>query len=101
MNIIAKVTDLRDFESYTSRHAVVVFTAPDRCVPCKRLQPHVEKLATKLDYPVVYVDVDKAPEIANLFGVSSVPMVFEAIDGFPKRQLHGRTVIALEKELAV
>lgn len=98
--MIVEVTDLRDFESYTSRHAVVVFTAPDRCVPCRKLKPHVEKLAQKLDYPIVYVDVDKAPQIASLFNVMAVPQIFEAVDGFPKRQLSGRTVIALERELA-
>lgn len=98
--MLAKVTELRDFESYTSRHAVVVFSAPSWCGPCKKLQPHVEKLADKLDYPVVYVDTDKAPEIAKLFNVMSVPQVFEVENGAPKRALHGRTVIALERELA-
>lgn len=98
--MLAKVTDVRDFESYTSRHAVVVFSAPDWCRPCKTLQPHVEKLASKLNYPVVYVNIDKAPEIARLFNVMSVPQVFEAENGVLKRALQGRTVIALERELA-
>lgn len=98
--MIVEVTDLRDFESYTSRHAVVVFTAPERCVPCLKLRPHIQKLAEKLDYPVVYVDADKAPEIASMFNVMAVPQVFEIVNGSAKRKLNGRTVIALERELA-
>lgn len=100
MRILVKVDELKDFESYTSRKAVVVFSAPDWCVPCQRLQPHIEKLADKLDYPVVYVDIDKAEEIKNTQQVMSVPQVYEFVDGKPVRALNGRTVLALERELA-
>jgi thioredoxin 1 len=97
---ILNVTNLHDFESYVSRKAVVVFSAPEWCQPCKRLHPHIEKLAGKLDYPVVYVDIDKAAEIKDQYNVLSVPQVYEFVEGKPVRALNGRTVIALERELA-
>ena len=100
MSIYAQVDDLKDFQSYTERRAVVVFGAPDWCVPCQRLHPHVVKLAEKLDYPVIDVDVDKAHAIKDTFDIMSVPRVYEFVDGKPVRELKGRTVIALEKELA-
>lgn len=100
MSIYAKVDDLKDFESYTKRRALVVFGAPDWCVPCQRLHPHVVKLADKLDIPVVDVDVDKATQIKDTFDIMSVPRVYEFVDGKPVRELTGRTVLALEKELA-
>ncbi|AXH67386.1 thioredoxin [Streptomyces phage Wofford] len=94
-----KVNNLHDLVSNTDK-AVVVFSAPDWCVPCQRLQPHLEKLAEKLDYPVVYVDIDKAEEIRDEYGIMSVPRIFEFANGDPVRELTGRTVIALERELA-
>lgn len=100
LNIYAKVEDLKDFESYTKRRAVVVFGAPDWCVPCQRLHPHVVKLADKLDIPVVDVDIDKASAIKDAYDVMTVPLVLEFVDGKPVRKLSGRTVIALERELA-
>lgn len=97
---ILKVNNLHDFENYVSRRAVVVFSAPEWCQPCKRLHPHIEKLAEKLDYPVVYVDIDQAAEIKDQYNVMSVPQVYEFVEGKPVRSLVGRTVIALERELA-
>jgi thioredoxin-like negative regulator of GroEL len=65
------------------------------------LQPHIDKLAQKLDYPVVYVDIDKAETtIKEAYGIMSVPQVYEFVDGKPVRTLKGRTIIALERELA-
>ncbi|QNN98452.1 thioredoxin [Streptomyces phage LilMartin] len=91
---------MKDFESYTSRRAVVVFSAPSWCVPCKRLHPHILKLADKLDIPVIDVDVDKATELKYAYDVMSVPTVYEFVEGKPVRELKGRTVLALERELA-
>lgn len=70
------------------------------CVPCQRLHPHVLKLGNKLDYPVIDVDIDKVPEIKFAYDIMSVPTVYEFVEGKPVRELKGRTVIALEKELA-
>lgn len=100
LRIYVAVEDLKDFESYVKRKAIVVFGAPDWCVPCQRLHPHVVKLADKLDIPVIDVDVDKAQAIKDTYDIMSVPRVYEFVDGKPVRELKGRTVIALEKELA-
>jgi thiol-disulfide isomerase/thioredoxin len=78
----------------------VVFGAPDWCVPCQRLHPHVVKLAKQLDIPVVDVDVDKAEAIKNTYDIMSVPRVYEFVEGKPVRELKGRTILALQKELA-
>lgn len=58
------------------------------------------KLGNKLDYPVIDVDIDKVPEIKFAYDIMSVPTIYEFVEGKPVRELKGRTVIALEKELA-
>lgn len=100
MRIYAAVEDLKDFESYTKLRALVVFGAPDWCVPCQRLHPHIVKLADELDYPVIDVDVDKATAIKDTYDIMSVPRVYEFVDGKPVRELKGRTILALKRELA-
>lgn len=100
LRIYVAVEDLKDFESYVERRAIVVFGAPDWCVPCQRLHPHVVKLANQLDIPVVDVDVDKAEAIKSTYDIMSVPRVYEFVEGKPVRELKGRTILALQKELA-
>lgn len=94
-----KVNNLHDLGRHAEK-AVVVFSAPAWCAPCRALQPHVEKLAEKLDYPVVYVDIDQAEEIREEYGIMSVPRIYEFVNGDPVRELKGRTVLALTTELA-
>lgn len=72
------------------------------CGPCKRLAPHLDEIAAehgdRID--VVKVDIDNAADIANLYGVMSVPtlMVFE--HGEPAVQLNGTQPKAhLERDL--
>jgi thioredoxin 1 len=55
---------------------LVDFTAT-WCGPCKMLSPIVDKLADEFEgtYKVVKVDIDEAQEIAQRFGIRSVPTV--------------------------
>lgn len=61
----------------------------------------MEKLAEKLDFPIVYVDPDIAEKaIIESYGIMNVPQVFEVVEGKPVKTLKGRTVLALENEIA-
>ena len=53
------------------------------CGPCKMLAPTVEKLAERYDGKVVVgkVDVDDEPELAQRFGVMSIPTLVVLKDG--------------------
>lgn len=92
---------MKDFESYTEREAVVVFTAPDTCIPCRRLKPQLFRLAELIDYPVVYVDIGyEDGGIGKLYEVQSIPLVYKFEDGKPVRTINTRIAAAMAKELA-
>ena len=54
---------------------VLVDFYADWCGPCKMLTPVLESVANKLDgkVKIVKVDVDESPDLAQRFGIMSVP----------------------------
>jgi thiol-disulfide isomerase/thioredoxin len=72
--------------------AILYFTTPT-CVPCKTIQrPALSELQERLSDSIQVIEVDVAvqPELANSWGVLSVPTTF-IIDarGRPRRVNHG------------
>jgi len=45
------------------------------CGPCKLQKPIVEKLSKELNYELELIDIDEKPEIAEKFGIKSVPVI--------------------------
>ena len=72
MRIIA---DEAEFDSVlNSNKSVFVDFYADWCGPCKMLAPVVEKLAGDFpDVTFVKVNVDDLPEVAQRFGIMSIP----------------------------
>ena len=74
--------------------AILYFTTPD-CMPCKTVQrPELEKLAARLEpeLQIIAVDASVQTELADYWGVLSVPTTF-IIDsrGRPRRVNYGVT----------
>ena len=72
--------------------AVLYFTTPS-CVPCKTVQrPALARLQERLNDSIQVIEIDAAvrPDLANYWGVLSVPTTF-IIDGRgrPRRVNHG------------
>jgi thioredoxin len=63
-------------------NCIVKFYA-DWCGPCKQLAPVVERLTKELGVTLVSVNIDENPELAQQFGVRSIPAVFAIKDGAP------------------
>lgn len=76
---MAKVTELTDDNFKTTLHSatgpVLVDFSAGWCQPCKALAPTIDAVASQYDgkLTVYKVDIDKAPDTAAGFGISSVP----------------------------
>ena len=79
------------------RPAVIDFYAT-WCGPCKKIAPIMDELAKKYKGEIDFykIDVDKAPQLSQAFGISSIPMILfvpvgkkpQAITGaYPKEEI--------------
>lgn len=60
----------------TSEKTVLVDFYADWCGPCRMVSPIVDQIAEENpQYLVVKVNVDDSPELAQEFGVMSIPML--------------------------
>lgn len=68
------------------------------CGPCKKTRPLVEKLnTTGISTKFNIVDVDEEPEMAEDFGIRSIPTFIVIQDGVEiKRMVGSKTAIELE-----
>ena len=59
------------------------------CGPCKMIAPIIEEIADECENIIVgKVNVDEQPELANLFGITSIPTLIVIKDG----KIAGQTV---------
>ena len=67
------------------------------CGPCKMMSPVIEELATELDGKVKVgkIDIDNEPELAQKFGVMSIPTFIKFTGG----QEEARTIGAIPKSI--
>ena len=74
-----------DVIQQSSVRPVVVDFWADWCGPCKQLIPILEKLAAEANgaFCLVKVNVDQNQEIAQAFGVESIPFVVAMVNGQP------------------
>ena len=70
-----KIVNTEEFNALMNADAVLVDFFATWCGPCKMLTPVLESVANKLDRKVkiVKVDVDESPDLAQRFGIMSVP----------------------------
>ena len=60
------------------------------CGPCRILSPILDEIAAEHpEYKVVKVDVDAAPELAEAYGVMSIPTLYVIRDGKPVKKSMG------------
>ena len=81
--------------------AIVDFTAT-WCGPCRSIAPILEELAKEnKDQIVIYkVDVDKCRDIAEAFGITSIPAVlYIPLDGEPSMTIGARSKAKFQQEI--
>ena len=84
---------VKRFAAYHSGNPAIVYFTTPTCAPCKTVQrPAIEKLKKKLGegLQVIEVDASAQPDVAQDWGVLSVPTTF-VIDseGTPRHVNHG------------
>ena len=98
-----KVYDLSkdDLKYLGDKPAIVDFTAK-WCGPCQRISPILDELAKEYEGKVVIykVDIDKNPDLAQAFGVSSIPAIlYIPLDGKPTMTIGARDKAKFHKEI--
>lgn len=98
-----KVYDLEsgELEYLGSKPAIVDFTA-SWCGPCRSIAPILEELAKEhKDRIVIYkVDIDKAGELAQAFGISSIPAIlYIPLEGEPSMTVGSRNKAKFQEEI--
>ena len=87
--MVKELTNLEFFDAIKSRNSVVDFGA-DWCMPCKLLSPVFESLSKEIKEANFFkVDVDKEPELAEKFGVMSVPTIIILKNGKEVSRING------------
>lgn len=98
-----KVADLsqKDMKYLGTKPAIVDFYA-SWCGPCRAISPILEELASEYkDKIVIYkVDVDASPDLAQAFGIRSIPAVlFIPLKGEPQMTVGGRSKAEFKKQI--
>ncbi len=85
------VLNENNFDETVKNGVVLVDFWATWCGPCKMLAPNVEEIATeyKGKATVCKVDVDENPDLAQRFGIMSIPALFVFKDGEVKEKLIG------------
>ena len=82
MSIIDGTKDNFQTEVLESNKPVLVDFNAEWCPPCQALHPILEELADEReDFKIVAVDIDEQDELAEQFGVSSIPCLIVFKDG--------------------
>ena len=86
-----------------SEKKVLVDLYADWCGPCRMVSPIVDEIAEENpQYLVCKINVDEEPELAQTFGVSSIPMLAVVKDGKIVNQSVGaspkKAILALLEE---
>src|SRR5215216_3070792 len=71
-------------EVIESEHPVLVDFWADWCGPCHAVAPILDRIADERDVKLVKVNIDQEQELAQRYGVASIPMMILFENGQPQ-----------------
>ena len=96
--------DEASFDSFIGRNELPVLVDfwADWCMPCHAVAPILEQIAEERNLTLVKVDYDQEQELAERYGVQSIPNMILFEDGEPRAQTIGALPkSALERALGL
>src|SRR3954463_124418 len=91
-----------DSEVLESEGKVIVDFWAEWCGPCHAVAPVLDRIADEHDVKIVKVNIDEEQELAQRFGVASIPLMILFEDGNPAAQAIGaQPKGALERALGL
>lgn len=99
------VTDATfDQEVLASEKPVIVDFWAEWCGPCHAVSPVLERIAEEREdeLKLVKVNIDEQPELAQRYGIASIPTMILFEDGEPKKAAIGaQPKTSLERQLGL
>ena len=86
-----KIVNTEEFNQVVTQGAVLLDLYADWCGPCKMIAPMLDELSKKYEGQITFVkvNVDNDPEVAQRFGVVSIPTLITFKDGQKVKQVAG------------
>ena len=80
--MVKKISE-KEWNEVTEKKAAVVDFSATWCGPCKRLAPVLEEVSGEMSDAVSFynVDVDENPDLAQKFGITSIPALVVLKEG--------------------
>ncbi len=81
----------KDFETQIAEGLTFIDFWAEWCGPCRMLGPVIDELSTEFEgkIKVAKVNIDENPEIAQEFGIMSIPTMILFENGKPVEQIQG------------
>ena len=91
--------DKKEFLATLEGKTIVDFWA-EWCGPCKMVGPILDELVEEHGINLVKINVDEQPELAEQFGIASIPVILMVENGEITKQIIGaKPKFALAKDL--
>lgn len=88
--IFMKIVNKEEFDAMVNQGSLIVDFYANWCGPCRMLAPVLEEVSEEHpNVQFIKVNVDDEPELAQRYGVMSIPALFAIKDGEVKKSVVG------------